>query len=269
MRAFWVRDRVWSIVLVGGMVLGVAVSPRLAIAHEVSSEEGLFSVDLGAASVCFVEPASLRSNEECDGVDPAALEAPAAVVDPLRRLAYGVVRGPGVGRSRPVIGTVTMLRSTSHATSLPDAAMASAVGDEIAASVTASLPEGAQVLPVVSKIAWGKDVPVIRTSLETSAASASSEADPAARREILTVVGGRYVYTTVWSGTREQASTLQRLADAAASSTDLKPQARPQRALNPWPGRLLFGFGVLGLALLRFGQKRASGVAKKPAAPSA
>ena len=55
---------------------------------------------------------------------------------------------------------------------------------------------------------------------------------------------------------REQAVDLARAADRTATTTDLKPEGRSLRALNPWPGRLLFFFGVAGLILLRVRMKK-------------
>jgi hypothetical protein len=145
-----------------------------------------------------------------------------------------------------------MITGTSHATAPPDAASAPYVGQEVADLIAASLPAGARVVPVSSRIGWGQNVPVVRTTLEVEAGDGKSV------REVLTAVGGRTLYITVWSGTREQAAELARLADQAAKTTDLRPEGRPFRPLNPWPGRLLFLFGVGGLILLRVRMKKKS-----------
>jgi hypothetical protein len=157
------------------------------------------------------------------------------------------------GATRAPVGTVRMITGTSHATAPPDAANVERVGEEVAEVLAASLPAGARVVPSSSKIAWGKNVPVVRTTVNVEGLPA--DADGSAR-EVLTAVGGRYLYITVWSGTREQAAELARLADQAATTTDLKPEGRPFRSLNPWPGRLLFFFGVGGLILLRVRMKK-------------
>lgn len=231
-------------------VVWLAVAAR-AEAKVVVSDDAMYSVDLGAATVCFIEPRELRADEDCAGVDVAAFPAP-VVGEPLTRLAHGLVRGPGDGAARSVVGVVTMLRAPSHATLPPDQAAADQLGAEASASLAASLPAGAHLEPATSKIAWGKDVPVVRTTLVVSGLEAGSGAGVNDHREVLTAVGNRYLYMTVWSGSRDHAHDLARLADAAAATTDLKPQGRPVPNLNPWPGRLLFLFGILGLILLRF-----------------
>ena len=148
-----------------------------------------------------------------------------------------------------------MMTGPSHATAPPDAADAECVGEEVAELLSASLPAGARVVPSSSKIAWGKNVPVVRTTVNVEGLPAGADTGGSAR-EVLTAVGARYLYITVWSGTREQAAELARLADQAATTTDLKPEGRPFRSLNPWPGRLLFFFGVGGLILLRVRMKK-------------
>lgn len=229
--------------------------PATADAKVVVSDDAMYSLELGAATVCFVEPQSLRDEVDCAGVD--LTEFPLSPVsDPLARLAYGIVRGPGEGAARPVLGVVSMMRAPSHATTAPDQAAADQVGEEASQSIAASLPAGARLLPASSKIAWGKNVPVVRTTLVVEGLEAGSDLALNGHREVLTAIGGRYVYITVWSGSREHAAELARLADAAASTTDLKPEARPVTKRNPWPGRLLFVFGMLGLMLLRFRQKK-------------
>jgi hypothetical protein len=267
MKAF-VRAVVRRGQLVGlGAVLAAATLAGDAEARGVTSEDGMFSVDVEAT--CFIEPRELRSEEDCAGVDVTAITVP-TLKDPLTRVGYGVVRGAGTGPARPIVGTVTLVRTPSHLTAAaPDQVAAERHGEEIAESLGASLPPGAHLRSLTSKIAWGKNVPVVRTTLVTEGAMPSgieggtgprtdapdTEPNPTLmheHREVLTAVGGRDLYMTVWSGTREQAPALARLADAAATTTDLKPQGRPTPNLNPWPGRLLFMFGVLGLILLRF-----------------
>jgi hypothetical protein len=246
----------------GAVAAVAAVWPATADARVVTSEDAMFSVDVGAATICFVEPRSASSDEDCAGVD--AKDFPVApVADPLARLAYGIVRGAGQGASRPVLGVVSVMRAPSHATAPPNDVTAVQVGEEASESVAASLPAGARLLPQASKIAWSKDVPVVRTTLVVEGLEAGSNAELNGHREVVTAIGGRHVYITVWSGSREHGSELARLADAAATTIDLKPEARPVTKLNPWPGRLLFAFGVLGLMLLRFRQKK-----KKKAAAS-
>jgi hypothetical protein len=204
-------------------------------------------------------------DEDCEGIDLA--DFPVAGVDaPMARLAYGVVRGAGAGASRPILGIVSMLRAPSSAPRAPDEAAASQIGAEAGESVARSLPPGARLLPPSSRLAWGRNVPVVRTSLEVVGLP-PGEGELDAHREIVTAIGGRYVYVTVWSGAVANAAALARLADAAAATTDLKPEGRPQAALNPWPGRLLFAFGALGLVLLRVRQSKRK--APRPSSPAA
>jgi hypothetical protein len=167
---------------------------------------------------------------------------------------------PAQGAARAPVGTVRMMTGASHATAPPDAANAERVGEEVAELLRASLPAGARVVPSSSKIAWGKNVPVVRTTVNVEGLPAGADGSA---REVLTAVGGRTLYITVWSGTREQASELARLADQAAKTTDLKPEGRPLQKLNPWPGRLLFLFGVGGLILLRVRMKKKDAQRKK------
>jgi hypothetical protein len=163
-------------------------------------------------------------------------------------------------------GTVRTLTGTSHETVPPDAANADRVSEEVAALLGAGLPPGARVVPSSSKIAWGKNVPVVRTTVAVEGLPAGADTEASAR-EVLTAVGGTYLYVTVWSGTRAQARELARLADHAATTTDLKPQGRPFRPLNPWPGRLLFFFGVGGLILLRLRMKKTAQQKKSASRP--
>ena len=221
-------------------------------AKAVVSDDGMYSVDLGA--VCVVEPRALRVEQDCAGLDVAAFPVP-TLADPLARLAYGLVRGPGEGAARGVVGVVTLMRAPSHATAPPNEAAADQLGEEASASLASTLP-GARLLPGASTIAWGKNVPVVRTTLVVEGPDAGGDAGHATaldgHREVLTAVGNRYLYIAVWAGTREHAADLARLADAAAATTNLKPEGRPVVKLNPWPGRLLFLFGIIGLLLLRF-----------------
>lgn len=161
----------------------------------------------------------------------------------------------GQGAGHAPVGTVKMMTGPSHETVPPDAANADRVGEEAAALLAKSLPAGARVVPTSSKIAWGKNVPVVRTTVKVEGLPAGTEAEASAR-EVLTAVGGRHLYLTVWSGTAEQGAELARVADQAATTTDLKPEGRPFRPLNPWPGRLLFFFGIAGLILLRVRMKK-------------
>lgn len=151
------------------------------------------------------------------------------------------------------LAPVKTLIGTSHETVPPDAANAERIGEQAVEIVAKSLPAGARVVPTASTIAWGKNVPVVRTTVNVEGLPADTAASA---REVLTAVGGRSLYVTVWSGTPEQRAELARIADQAATTTDLKPEARPFRALNPWPGRLLFFFGVAGLILLRLRMKK-------------
>jgi hypothetical protein len=160
-----------------------------------------------------------------------------------------------VGAARAPVDAVRTMTGTSHETVPPDAANAERLGEQAAALLAASLPPGARVVPSSSKIAWGKNVPVVRTTVTVEGLPAGADAERSAR-ELLTAVGGRSLYITVWSGTREEGAELARLADQAAKTTDLKPEGRPFRPLNPWPGRLLFFFGVGGLILLRVRMKK-------------
>ena len=153
------------------------------------------------------------------------------------------------------VGSVKQLTGPSHETVPPDAANADRIAEQVAELLRVSLPAGARVVPSSSKIAWGRNVPVVRTTVNVEGLPAGADADGSAR-EVLTAVGARYLYVTVWSGTREQAAELARLADRAATTTDLKPEGRPFRSLNPWPGRILFFFGVGGLILLRVRMKK-------------
>jgi hypothetical protein len=155
--------------------------------------------------------------------------------------------------ARAPVGTVRMMTGPSHETAPPDAANAERIGEAAAELVAASLPRGARVVPSSSKIAWGKNVPVVRTTVSVEGLPADGQTSA---REVLTAVGGRSLYITVWSGTHEQAAELARLADQAAKTTDLKPEGRPLRPLNPWPGRILFFFGIGGLILLRVRMKK-------------
>lgn len=238
--------------------------PLTAEATVVVSDDAMYSVDLSAATICFVEPSSLRNDADCAGIRPADVPS-AAVTAPLARMAYGLVRGPGEGENRAILGVVSLLRAPSHATASPDEATAAHVGEEAAAALTATLPAGSRLVPRSSKIAWGRNVPVVRTALDTSAVEAGGAAAAHGHRELVTAIGGRYHYITMWSGAAEHAAELALFADAAASTTDLKPEARPIGKLNPWPGRVLFFFGVVGLMLLRFRKKRVA-ASKPPAA---
>ena len=252
--------------LLPAFAFGAALlAPAIAEAKVVVSDDTMYSVDLGAAKICFVEPRELRSEDDCAGVDLTDFPV-GPVIDPLARLAYGVVRGPGEGAARPVLGIVSMMRAPSHATTAPNQAAADQIGEEASQSIAASLPAGARLLPAASKLAWGKNVPVVRTTLVVEGLEAGSDVALNGHREVLTAIGGRYVYITVWSGSREHASELARFADAAAATTDLKPEGRPVTKLNPWPGRLLFVFGVGGLLLLRLRQKKKAVAAAKPPA---
>jgi hypothetical protein len=155
-----------------------------------------------------------------------------------------------------------MMTGVSHETAAPDAPNAERIGEEAAEVLRTSLPPGARVVPSSSKIAWGKNVPVVRTTVNVEGLPAGQ---PASARELLTAVGSRTLYVAVWSGTPDEAAELARAADHAAPTTDLKPEARPFRALNPWPGRVLFFFGVGGLILLRVRMKKSAAVRKSNA----
>jgi hypothetical protein len=246
----------------------VAVLPETAGATVIASDDAMFSLDVGSGRVCFVEPPSLRSADDCVGLDLSAYPTP-PVSDPLARLAYGLVRGPGEGAARPVVGAVTMMRAPSHATSAPTQASAVPISEEVSEALAATWPAAPPHRVARSTLLWGKNVPVVRTTLEATVLDAGGDAgtgsEASGPREVLTAVGGRYLYITVWSGAVEHAAELARLAEGAATTTDLKPEARPVTKLNPWPGRLLFFFGALGLLLLRFRQKKRAPAPRPPA----
>jgi hypothetical protein len=88
----------------------------------------------------------------------------------------------------------TMMTGVSHATALPDAANADRVGEDAAEVVRTSLPAGARVVPMSSRIAWGKNVPVVRTTMNVEGLAAGQGASA---REVLTAVGSRTLYVAV------------------------------------------------------------------------
>ena len=157
--------------------------------------------------------------------------------------------------ARAPVGTVRMMTGTSHATAPPDAANADRIGEEVAELLAASLPAGARVVPSSSKIAWGKNVPVVRTTVNVEGLPAGAEPMGALAR-CSRRSARENLYITVWSGTREQAAELARLADRGGDDDRSEAGGPPFRSLNPWPGRLLFFFGVGGLILLRVRMKK-------------
>jgi hypothetical protein len=243
--------KVW----VAAVVACVACLPGSAQGKIVDTEDTFFSIDLGAARICFIEPVELRSAEDCAQVDIAAMKVtPIDRADGVR-LAVGVIRLPGEPTDPRLMGVLTITKFYGHAKSAPDQAEAERFMNEALPAFTTLLPPGARLVTPPPRIVLAGDLPVVRMTVGSEGVPPGTPAEIEAHRELVHVIGGTTSYLAVWSGRPEHARELARYADAAALATKLAPEARPSGAFSPTTTLVASLVSVIVLLLALFAKR--------------
>ncbi|MBS2019194.1 MAG: hypothetical protein JST00_40375 [Deltaproteobacteria bacterium] len=192
------------------------------------SDGASFSVDLGGAHICFIEPKELRTPNDCVAVDLSVYKAP-QVKPGVTHLANGILRSPTNAEDPVFLGSVVVMKLALKTEEAPDQAAADRFAMGLIDTGSSAPPAGVKFLPPKAWIVKNGDTTLVRATVDVEGLAPE---DSSAHREVLVAFGRDDAYSTSWTSRRADASVVKGYADAAALATKLAPEVQPRRPLD-------------------------------------
>lgn len=194
----------------------------------VISDGATFSIDFGGAHLCFIEPQTLRTPNDCAAVDLSVYK-PSEPKPGVTHLANAILRQPANAADPVFVGSVIVMKLASKTEELPDQAAADRFALGLTDTGSVPLPAGVKFLPPKAWVVKNGETTLVRATVDVDGLAAD---DASAHREVLVAFGKDHTYSTSWTSRRSDAEIVKGYADAASLATKLSPDAQPHRPLD-------------------------------------
>lgn len=202
-----------------------------------------FSIDVGAAKVCFVVPRELRNDRDCKGLTVDAVQAPPGVV------AFGLVRLEREGDA-PELARLTVTHLAGALSWAPNAAVAKDYAKGVETGLRKTLPAGATVRESSdARAVRSGRFPFVRAIFDVDGVGPGADALIEHQVHIVSFTSTG-AYGTTWTGRRSAEGRLEPLADKAASTIWIRHAAEPEPSKKAYRLGQVVGMVLPGVALL-------------------
>jgi hypothetical protein len=212
-----------------------------------------FSVDLGAAHICWVLPHDLRLASDCDGLSPEAVEAELDKDLHKKPIAMGLVRLERDGEV-PRLAVVTVTKVVAFGAVAADNEGAKDYARGAEEELRKDLPIGARLRPSDVHMVKPGVLPLLRATFSIDGIPEASDkklSEQQIHHAIFTKDGG---YVVVWVGRHQDKTRLEKFADASAPTIAVKNPAGSRKQLEKmFEGVFEIIFGVLSLIAIAVG----------------
>lgn len=186
-----------------------------------------FSVDTGAARICWVSPLSLRNAADCEGLSPDLV--PQSQDGEARVIAMGLVRLEEPGE-QPELGLVMVMHVVVPFTVEPDETGAKEYAEGAHKAVQKELRKGATLRPAtnvrVVKPAFPQKHPLIRLVLEADGIPDGADDQLLEHQVHIAGVADDGVYSVAYLSKRRDGKRIEAYADALRTSFSMTTPAQ-------------------------------------------
>lgn len=189
-----------------------------------------YSVDFGAARICFIRPIELRTAEDCEGLTPENVGVPAD--DGTRTIAMGLVRLEEPGEL-PRIGLVMVMHVDMAITHEPDDTAARDYAEGATRAIGKELPPGAKMRAATdARIVRAAPVPLIRAVFDADGIAPGSGDELVEHQVHYAGIAEDGMYTVAWLSRRTDARAVEALAEASTPSIRIGAPAASRKELE-------------------------------------
>jgi hypothetical protein len=192
-----------------------------------------FSVDTGAARICWVSPLSLRNAADCEGLSPELV--PEKADGQARIIALGLLRLEQPGE-QPEIGLVMVMHVPVAFTVEPTDETAKDFAEGAYKGFAKELRKGATLRPAtnvrVVKATYPQKHPLIRLVLEADGIPEGADDQLLEHQIQMAGIADDGIYSVAYLTRRRHAAEVEAYADSIATSFTMKEPAISNRAFE-------------------------------------